>query len=272
MKLGKNNYLFFDRFSYSLCFGILMIIQCSLLVANYEQTAFSYNPAVSAEIWVELEPYFLPYDHPIRSKLDRIFSKRVTASPITFEQAGFAKVKLRKPTNIVIGLHPALEGYVIKAYLDTQPPLCEWENWIKRIMGARAIASCIKRYGLRDCVVPRKWIYPLPHKPYPNLDNASLRKNFILVVEDMNILSNKSNLNAYKKKMSRPLLDQIFTIVKEEGLIDSLYPDNMPFTRSGKIAFIDTEHFHLSPVNYNILPPFLAYSMQNYWLSLIEKN
>jgi hypothetical protein len=223
---------------------------------------YPYNPYVPLEVWEELEPYFLPAHHPIKSKLDRLFkSERVIASKESFESAGFAKVHLRQPTNIVVGKHPRLEGYLIKAYLDNQPLHGEWQNWLRRIHGAQAIRANLRKHHFKQFKVPHKWIYPVPFQSHL----SSSAKHFILVVEDMRILSAADNLKAYRKKMTPELLDALYVILTEEGLIDSVYPDNIPFTKDGHIAFIDTEHHHVWPIKYDRLTPFLSKSMQNYW-------
>jgi hypothetical protein len=234
---------------------------------------YLYNPFVPPDLWQQLEPYFLPADHPIKARLDRLFHKRrVTQSLQTFEKAGFDKPQKRNPTQIIIGRHPHFKDYIFKVYLDTQPPVEEWKNWVKRIEGARSIQACIQRHGFRHFTVPNKWIYPLPVEPSPPSNSRYQRKNFILIVENMHILDSKDNLKAFRKKMSKSLLEELYIILTEEGLIDSVYPDNIPFTRSGKIAFIDTEHHHLAPVRYYKLTHFLSPEMQQYWRHLIDKN
>lgn len=235
-------------------------------------STFLYNPLVPPDVWNKLEPYFLPPHHPIRAQLDKFFKQmRVTQSKEHFEKAGFAKPKMRKPTNIVIGRHPRFKNYLFKVYLDTQPPLCEWTNWVQRIEGARAIRACLERHGFQHFSVPQKWIYPLPLDPSPPESPEFHRKNFILIVENMNVLPSKSNLKAFKEKITPQILRELYVILKEEGLIDSVYPDNIPFTQTGKLAFIDTEHrYPGNSVCYDKLTPFLSPEMQEYWQSLIK--
>jgi hypothetical protein len=236
-------------------------------VSNY-----LYNPFVPQTLWQELKPYFLPINHPIKARLDRLFKKnRVIQSEETFEKAGFGKPKMRKPTQIVIGRNPHFKEYIFKVYLDTQPALPEWDNWVKRIEGARGIQACMHRHGFRHFSVPHKWIYPLPEEPSPPSTSLYHRKNFILIVDNMNILHSHDNLKAFKNKISHKLLEELYTILTEEGLIDSVYPDNIPFTKKGKIAFIDTEHHHCTPIPYDKLSHFLSPEMQKYWQFLIER-
>lgn len=234
---------------------------------------YLHNHIVPLALWEKLEPYFLPVNHPIKERLDRLFKKiRATQSEETFEKAGFGKPKMRKPGNIVIGRNPNFSKYIFKVYLDTQIALNEWENWVKRIEGSRAIQSCIDRHGYTHFSTPRKWIYPLPEEPSPPSSPRYHRKNFILIVDNMNILSPHDNLEAYKTKLSPSRLEELYTILSEEGLIDSVYPDNIPFTKKGKIAFIDTEHFHLAPVPYDVFTRFLSPKMQQHWQSIINVN
>lgn len=236
-------------------------------------TPYIYNPLVHVDLWRTLEPYFLPIDHPAKAKLDRLFeSQRVTLSKDTFEAAGLGKIQERQPTNIVVGKTPKITGIVIKAFLDTQPALPEWDNWLRRILGAQSIRQCIKRHGYTKFKAPRKWIYPLPVLPAPPLHPLYNRKNFILVVEDMRILSYQDNLDAYRHRMTKELLDQLYTILTEEGLIDSVYPDNIPFTKDGYIAFIDTEHHHKAPIKYDRLKSYFSPAMQTYWQKLIDQG
>jgi hypothetical protein len=234
---------------------------------------FPYNPHVPIETWTVLEPYFLPFDHLLRKKLDRLFSKyRITQSLKNFEQGGFSRPKLRQPTNILVSRHLGFPHYLFKVYLDSQPALIEWDNWVKRIEGAQAIQECIKRHHFKHFVVPKKWIYPLPLHPAPSEEALYQRKNFLLIVEEIAILKHEENQRAYQKKMTSQVLDELFVILTEVGLIDSVYIDNIPFTADGKIAFIDTEHHHLQNVPYHKLMPYLNPKMQQYWKNLIASS
>lgn len=257
-------------------FFSLLWTQEVLLAANPPNKTstkkYVHNPHVPLTVWQQLEPYFLPIDHPIKSKLDHLFhSKRITLNKKTFEAAGFAPIHERAPTNVIIGRHPKLKGYIIKAYLDTQPAFYEWAVLMDRIRGAESIRSCLKRHQYKQFVVPRKWLYPLPCDPSPPSGSYN-RKNFILIVEDMQILDHPANLKAYQKKITPQILNALYTILKEEGLLDSVYLDNIPFTRLGQIAFIDTEHYHKEPIDYLKLKPFFSASMQRYWQTLVEKG
>nr|MBA3817005.1 hypothetical protein [Parachlamydiaceae bacterium] len=226
---------------------------------------------VSDELWNELKPYFLPENHPIKANLDALFSmQRLLTSRKTLKHAGFNVLK-HPQREIVIARHPALKGYLVKAYLDNKR-IDEWRWWKKRIDGARQIQECIDRYNFNALMkTPKKWIYPLPSEPSPPNVPGIQRKNFILVVEDMNILSKKENKKAFKARMTTPLLDAIFIVLSENLLVDSIFAPNIPFSRDGKIAFIDTEHFNnvTRSMKYWKLLKYLSPEMREYWKMII---
>lgn len=238
-----------------------------------KSTDYVYNPHVSQELWEELLPYFLPIDHPIKVKLDRIFQKkRVTLSEETFEKAGFKITRKNRPLNAVVSGHKDLQGYLVKVYLDSQHDINEWRMWLKRIKGVEVIRRCLQKHGFTQFDLPRKWIYPLPAEPSPPLSEKYHRKNFILVVEDMHILDYKANEQAYKKRITKSLLKALYTVLEECELTDCVYIGNMPFTESGKIAFIDTELYFNGHLRYNRLKKYLSVPMQNYLDTLISED
>src|SRR5205085_2684107 len=69
-------------------------------------------------------------------------------------------------------------------------------------------------------------------------------KRYILVVEDMHLLSSSENADAYVLDMNKAKLNALYIMLTENLLIDSIFIDNIPFCKDGKIAFIDTEHFN----------------------------
>lgn len=231
------------------------------------------NTCVDESLWIELQPYFLPENHPIKATLDAIFSKnRVLLSKKTMRHAGFSVLK-HPQRDIAIARHPDLKGYLVKAYLDNKK-IDEWRWWKKRIDGARQIQECIDHYNFNALMkTPKKWIYPLPVEPsLPNLPGVK-RKNFILVVEDMNILSRKENLNAYKHHMTPATLEALFIVLTENLLVDSIFPPNIPFCVDGKIAFLDTEHFNNTnrPMKLWKMFSYLSPEMREYWKLLIPQ-
>lgn len=250
------------------------------LEASYKHLAlhdlhckYVQNPYVDEALWNELQPYFLPENHPVKIALDSVFSKkRLLLSRKSMKDAGFNI--LRHPQrDIVIARHPRIKDYLVKAYLDNKK-IDEWKWWKKRIDGVRQVQECIDRYNFNGMMkTPKKWIYPLPSEPSPPNAPGIKRKNFILVVEDMNILSKKENLKAFKNHMTIPLLNALFIVLTENLLVDSIYAPNIPFCRDGKIAILDTEHFNniTRPMKLWKMMRYLNPEMRAYWKELVPQ-
>jgi hypothetical protein len=236
---------------------------------------YEVNPYVSAEIWERVRPYFLPENHPIRPKMDRLFRKhRVIQTPEDFKKAGFKRFHPGHWSRVMASAHPELQGYFIKAFADTELRIKnDWLKWLHRIEGAESIRACINRHHYRSLMkVPHKWIYPLPIHPSPPENSRYLRKNFILVAEDMRIEEHSKNNKLYRKKMTPKLMEAVYTVYQEEGLYDSVYPFNVPFCKDGKLAFIDTEFHHRWPVPFHKLTSHFSSELRNYWTQLTHNG
>lgn len=234
--------------------------------------SYPYNPAVPRETWEQLKPFFLPFDHPIKKNLDKIFSSRVTLNKETFVDAGFDTNGPKHPENLIVGTHPLLRGYVLKVYLDVQN-MNECDNFYRRITGARSIQKSITAHGYQHLFkVPQKWIYPLPKNTIPPNNPELYPKHFILVAEDMHILSHHRNGKCFKKKITPEILDALYTVITELGLIDSVFKGNIPFNEAGQLNFIDTEHHHKWPIKYYQVHRFINQKMQQHWQQLIDSG
>lgn len=229
------------------------------------------NPHVSDEVWNMMQPYFLPANMPEKAILDTIFKKRrVLRSTSEMGKAGFILITNPKD-KIIVAKHPKLKGYLVKVYLDSHNT-SEWIWWKKRVEGVRVIQASINKHGYQSIMkTPKKWVYPLPAEPSPESPD-SFRKNFILVVEAMDILDSDRNRSAYKKKMTPAILDPLYTVIMENLLIDSVYCDNTPFCEDGRLAFIDTEHSQdrTRPVPIWTVAQYLSKSMYAYWEQLVQ--
>jgi len=247
----------------------------SYVIGLADAKGYERNPFVEDAVWNRVSPYFLPEDHPTKSVLDHIFSQaRVSLSVKSMRKAGFTNVKPQGNTNVIVAFHPDLPGYVIKMYLDAQryyhdEP--EYDNWVSRIEGAYAIKREIEENDLGHLFkVPIKWIYPLPAEP--TLPREYLRKNFVLIEDDMEIFTNKANAQKWKgKEITEELLGALYCLVKVVGISDGVKPSNIPFSQDGRIAFVDTQLYHQWPVKYHQLTPFLSPDMQRYWKRLTRR-
>ncbi len=230
---------------------------------------------VKKDVWERVVPYLLPMDHPLKPVLDDLFSKaRATVSVKTMEKAGFENPTPRKWTHLVVTKHPQVPGYVFKVYLDAQRYFNgkkEYDYWITRIDGVNAVKAAIEERGWQDTFkTPAKWIYLLPESPVP--PKEFLRKDFILVEEDMDIYDYVENEELWASDLvTEETLFRFYTILEDLGLHDCAKPDNAPFSRDGKIAFIDTQTLYYWPVAYKKMTPHLPKELQPYWKSLTEK-
>lgn len=249
-----------------ICSVFFILLLSSLTAGEYPR-----NPYVEESLWKELEPYFLPYDHPLRPRLDRIFTKRrATENSESMSKAGFLKSKPSKVTHVLVSKHPKLTGYLIKAHLDDQEPRYghkEHVFWVLRIKASRIVAEEIKNRNLSHIfTVPQKWIYPLPAEPSP--EYYVDRKNFILVVKDVHV--HKENVRMWREcyKVNKENLEQLYWFVSDLGLWDCCKIENIPFTSDGHIAFVDTECIYRWPVNFSKLTQALSPRMKKFWLTL----
>lgn len=232
-------------------------------------------PKVAEEIWEEVRPYLLPENHPAWPKLNRVFcSTRATQSPEHFRNAGFRRWRPGRWSRVAASSHPEFPEYFIKAYCDNELGIIyDWRKWIHRIHGAECIRECIKKYHLsKNFKVPHKWLYPLPKHPSPPNNSHYVRKNFILVCENMRIQEHSANEKMYKHNMTRTLMDGLYTILQVCGLYDSVYVFNMPFCKDGRIAIIDTEYHHKWPVPFYKLTDHFSKDLQSHWKRITFKG
>ncbi len=236
---------------------------------------FAYERPTNIDegIWAIAAPHFLPEEHPMKKKLDTIFkAARVSSSPESMKRSGFKIRKGRHWDNVYVCKHKKLKGYVLKVYMDNQMGVNEWDPLVRRVTGANAIRESIAKLGYKHIFkVPNKWIYPLPENPTPNPKYQ--RKNFILIADEMNVFRNARNEQRwFGPTMTADKLKAFFHVLNDVGLIDSVFPTNVPFCTDGMLAFIDTEHHHKWPIPYHRLVPYLAEDMQHIWTSLVQSK
>lgn len=252
-----------------------LAILCAFLISCMQISgvqAYAPSPDVDPAVWNQVKPYFLPEEHPVKPYLDLIFSpSRVILNAKALKKAGFTNTKPTKYNNMIVAKHPKLKGYLVKLYTDQQPNGDGWSEWHSRVVGAASVQATINKHGYQEMFkVPKKWIYPLPDGPTP--PPGTFRQHFILVVEDMKIHKKKDNLFHWRSfAMTEERLDAIHTIFQEEGLIDSIYPHNLPFAKDGKQAFVDTQHHHRWPIDFANLTHFLSPKMQVHWTQKIAQ-
>lgn len=224
---------------------------------------------VFPEIEEQIRPYLLPENHAIKKKLDKLLADpNVLNNNRTLRKAGFNLSRSQKQVNHVkVATHQKLKGYLIKTYTNDQADCGnEMVPFLTRIINANLIKEAILRNNYtRYFKVPKKWIYLLPNA-------TSTHRKCVLVVEDMLLYSDKNNKKIWKlKNWTEHILEPLFILLQEEGLVGSIYVDNISFSRKdGKIAFIDTEHAHVWPVPYEKLTKRLHLDLKVHWTNLSE--
>lgn len=232
-----------------------------------------YSSQITEDVWRQVHPYLLPENnHGIKNFLDKICSEiRVLSSKENLERAGFKIIFQQANRGLVVAKHPKLPGYLLKMYLDSCPRT-EWPLWVLRAKGARIIQELLnKHYYNCFMKVPQKWIYPVPSFDRPVANENTFPKDFILIVQDMRLVTDKYNLYCYKNNMTFARLDALYTMIDEGGLSDS-HIKNIPFSADQKIAFIDTEYVNSWPVHFDWLTKNFSPTHQSYWLKLMRER
>lgn len=221
----------------------------------------------------DLLPFLLPNDHPAKAELDAIFSSsRVSLDISTFTAAGFNVLATQPRSFIRVASHPLLPGYLVKVYLDDEVRekhrIPYWKWLTKRCEGAKKIAGVIKKKKIKLFKVAQKWIYPLPLANEVPATPQYAPKAILLLVENMELVPEAENLEAWRTKITQEHLNELYTITVMAGG-GSYRPDNIAFSKDGKFAFIDTEYPGSVP-DLNVITQFLSSEMQDYWNSLFN--
>jgi len=216
-----------------------------------------------------MEPYLLPSTHPAKDALGILFSRPdVIDNDGTFHAAGF-EIRFKKLRSLMrVAAHPALPDYVFKVYFVDERQ-CErekprgWSGFARRCRNAERICKIIRENGLQYFQVPRKWLFILPTRhPTCSPDDQPV----ILVAERQDLISRNENERAWLNAIGERHLEELHTIIRAAGG-SSYRPDNIPLTKQGKFAFIDTEHAG-GQANYDSVSQYLSPRMRQYWLAL----
>lgn len=245
---------------------IIFIAFCNGIYSEYASEDYPWIPP---KTWNSIRKFLLPEDHPAKIALDKLFAKkRPVTSLHSMEKAGF-QFRLMKNKRKIVAKHPDLKGYLIKTYLDFHHIATpDWKLWQHRARGAKLVSASISRHHYDHLMkAPCKWIYLIPMPPPEN------GRTTLLVVEDMQPLTSKKNKRKYYHITSEQL-EALYIILKENLLHDSIYIHNIPFSKDGKIAFLDLEHYHSTsrPVRYEKLTPYFSPHMQFYWNALFKNS
>jgi hypothetical protein len=250
---------------------ISMILVCCCSARLYGETDVARKQGQEdAPSQTKINSYLLPKHDPLYKQIPQLLhNPDMFKSPRHFEKAGFT-VK-RGHRKLMVGFHPFIPHHLIKKFSDKMPQAMQLENYIKRIKGAEILRNYIHKHHYTHLVVPEKWLYKLPKK-FSKKGSA-----YLLIVENMDIYDDWEDPNGEARQlyynMDKETLTELCTILHDVGGCDA-YPWNQPFTRSGKIAFVDTEHvgkrkFHDYFIKHIV--PALNEELQAYALALWAK-
>ena len=185
------------------------------------------------------------------------------------EQAGFTILYSQKRSFIIVAKHPRVHGYLFKIYLNSRnvhkDSMVGWELLTTRCVVARKIKSIIRKHKIQHFTVANKWLYPVP----PPIDGHTRTEPVILLVRNMQILCRETSKIIWRTKVTGEHLNELYAILGR-GYGSPFLHKNVPFTRAGKFAFIDTERTHRKVR----LPPvkrFLSQEMGEYWDCIVQK-
>ncbi len=243
---------------------------------NYKKTSFypnfSNNPAITPDMRLAMEPHLLPLNHRMKPILDSIFTaSRATESKNSLKKAGFTIVFAQKKSLIIVAKHPRVPGYLFKIFTDamnvSKKGKVGWQLYTTRCVVAKKIRKIIKRRKLHRFIVADKWIYPLPVHPKSHYTD---QEPVILLVKDMRIYSKHRSKHMWKTKTRRATLRQLYAILGR-GYGSAFLSNNVPYTKRGKYAFIDTE-YDKRKISLWLVNHFLSRKMQHYWDKILRKH
>jgi hypothetical protein len=218
--------------------------------------------------------YMLPAESPLWRILPAIFfDPSILDTVQSFAEAGFITVSQR-PSGMCVAAHPRLDRYLVKAYIRSKKIKPNWEWLVHRCWGASNIRELIDEKKLRHFVVPDKWIYPLVATPipaHPTRDELiAMQTPAALVVTDMELVGRIASRKAWKTRVTKRLIQELYCILSH-GYSSCCLPSNIPFTRRGKFACIDTEHPQ-RPLPFQNVGRHLSPDMAEYFNSLVRSG
>jgi hypothetical protein len=219
----------------------------------------------SGEEGDRIRSYFLPDDHWLKAKLDKIFAQPgVLENKTSFKKAGFITLH-RQASGMRVASHPLIPGYLVKVFFNSNSRNQDWKWPIARCKGAENIRNLIKKENLRYFTVPDKWIYLVPGS---SLSHPEWQAS-VLVVTDMNLVSREASKRAWKNATAEHL-KELYCILSH-GFASCYLPYNIPYTKEGTYACVDTAYPQRKH-HYESARHYFSDEMKLYWDKLVKKG
>ncbi|MBA3285946.1 MAG: hypothetical protein H0U27_12935 [Nitrosopumilus sp.] len=206
----------------------------------------------------------------IKNQLDLIFAQNdVTENDDTFAEAGF-EIICKRSSKMIVAKHSKIPKYLVKVYLHSDKPAQSWKWLVNRCEGAENIRNLIKAKKITCFVVPDKWIYPLPgyYTTQEEKPIATRTSPALLVVSHMNLVDQKSCREAWATKITKKHLRELYCILSH-GFASTYLVQNIPYTKEGKFACLDTEYPFRQHRLERVLH-LLSDEMKIYWDHLVR--
>lgn len=217
----------------------------------------------------EVEPYLLPYDHPIRATLDQMLS--VAPRPNSSKRIWSKRFRRNFSRSNLVAADPRFEGHLLKSYTDDVklvigknqvPP---WKFLLeRRLKGALAINEYLESHPLCGKYIapaPRKWLFPLPKIAENTSMNAYIfsryfghpqENEFVLVAEFHDIRRDQSGYASATRNNQREENIAIRNFIEDLKIGDAHSNNFCRDIRTGKWILVDTESvFELIDKPYN---------------------
>ncbi|HSX22287.1 MAG TPA: hypothetical protein VLE97_05880 [Gaiellaceae bacterium] len=164
--------------------------------------------------------------------LARLFPEaKMFDSRRSWRKRGFEIVNDDDEREIMVAAHPGAPGLLFKKFTNKVKASDQLANYRLRAEGAAELRKFIAAERLKRVIVPQKWVRELP----------AVRKTHVLVVERVDVLTRRETRKAYPN-LDGATLRELCVVVREFRGLDS-GARNMLLTRSGQIAFVDTERW-----------------------------
>lgn len=236
-----------------------------LTYPNFDKNAF-----ITKSMRSKIGPYLLPAKHPFKPIIDSVFAtSRVTSNLDTLVAAGFQILHVQESSFIIVAKHPLLPQYLFKLYTDsevrTRLNKPSWRWLLDRCIGAERIRKLIDKKKIKNFTVAEKWLYPLPPIPANGVQHP-----LVLLVTDLNLVSQNETMEAWRSKVTTQHLDELY-IILSHGFGSNFLSGNVPYTKSGKFAFIDTEYPYRE-ITLSKVKKYIAPELHAYWDQLVTKG
>lgn len=214
--------------------------------------------------------FYLKGHKKLKNQLDAVFgSFKALKNFRMLEKKGFSVVS-RRPSSMYVVKHSSISKYLMKLYFfDDKGNRLKSRSWaIKRCLGVEKIRRLISEKNLFHFSTPRKWIYILPEESAAIA--SGIENRIALIATNMNLVSRKESFEAWKTVPTKEHLRQLYCILSR-GFSSCYLPGNIPYTRNGKFACIDTETPQRK-LPYNNVKKYLSEEMALYWDQLVKSG